>query len=207
MKLKPEHKQIIDDLKAGNRRFLSGTSMQSPETSLQKLKLAAERGQSPKAIILCCSDARAPCEIIFDQGLGDLFVIRVAGNVVAPSLVGSVEFAAATFGTSLVLVMGHTDCGAVRATMKHIEYPDTIASENIHDIVSRIRPHIFAISKLGDMSQEDKMRLAVEANVMASVDMLSHSSRLIETKMQKGEIQIIGSVLDLATGQVTFLEG
>ncbi len=206
MILTQEHGQIIAALKAGNRRFLDGTTLQSPQTSLEKLKAGAKQGQSPRAIVLCCSDSRAPSEIIFDQDLGDLFVIRVAGNIVAPSLVGSVEFAASTFGTSLVLVMGHTDCGAVSATMKHIENPSSIASENIRDIVGRIKPHIFAITRIPGLSHEEKMAMAVRANVMASIDLLSHSSRLIEDKVTKGEIEIIGAVLDLATGEVEFLE-
>src|SRR5229473_1098788 len=123
--------QTIEYLRAGNKRFLEGRSIQSSQSSLRKLKDFAEHGQLPKAIVLCCSDSRAPVEMIFDQDIGDLFVIRVAGNVIAPSLVGSVEFAASTFATNLVVVMGHTQCGAVTATLNHIEDAQAIASENI----------------------------------------------------------------------------
>src|SRR6185503_16299622 len=154
--------QIVDALIAGNKRFLEGKSIQSSETSLKKLKNFAENGQFPKAIVLCCSDSRAPVEMIFDQDIGDLFVIRVAGNIVAPSLVGSVEFAASTYGTSVVLVMGHTQCGAVRATLDYIQNPQTISSANIHDIVSRISPHIFPIAQLQNIEDEEKMMRAVE---------------------------------------------
>jgi carbonic anhydrase len=206
MKLASQHNRIVEDLKAGNKRFLDGASATSAHTSLQALKEAAKNGQSPKAIVLSCSDSRAPSEIIFDQELGDLFVIRVAGNVVAPSLVGSVEFAVSQFGTSLVLVMGHTDCGAIGATMNHIENPAAIASENIQDIVSRIKPHIMTITKINTLDRQEKMTLAVKANVMASIDMLSHSSRLLEGKVSQGEVEIIGAVLDLTTGVVEFLE-
>lgn len=197
---------VLKELIEGNQRFLSGQSTQCSIASLKKLKDFAENGQFPKAVILCCSDSRAPVEMIFDQDLGDLFVIRVAGNVLAPSLVGSVEFAVSTFGTRLVMVMGHTQCGAIKATLDSIEDSSTVPSANIHDIVSRIKPHIFSIAQTKDLSQEDKIQSAVEANVHASVDHLSHSSRLIEQWVNDGNIKIVGSVLNLATGQVDMLE-
>ena len=197
--------QVIKELSDGNERFLSGASNQSPESSLVKLKKFSENGQVPKAIILCCSDSRAPVEIIFDQDIGDLFVIRVAGNIVAPSLVGSVEFAAATFGTGLVLVMGHTQCGAIKATLEHIEDPQAISSENIHDIVSRIKPHIFQIARQSELTAKEKYAQAIEANVYACVNQLSHSSRIIENLVREGKIVIRGAVLDLASGKVNFL--
>jgi carbonic anhydrase len=196
----------LNDLQAGNRRFLEGKSVQCAISSLKKLKDYADTGQFPKAIVLCCSDSRAPVEMIFDQDIGDLFVIRVAGNVVAPSLVGSVEFAASTFGTNLILVMGHTQCGAIKATLDYIEHSKAISSENIHDIVSRIKPHIFPIAQMHDLSDEEKSMRAVEANVRASVNQLSHSSRLIEGLVDQGKIMIIGAVLNLASGLVNFLD-
>lgn len=202
----PSAEKVIEELIAGNKRFLAGQSIKSSQSSLLKLKDLANKGQLPKAIILCCSDSRAPVETIFDQEIGDLFVIRVAGNIIAPSLVGSVEFAASTFGTKLVLVMGHTQCGAIKATLDHIQDPGSIASENIHDIVSRIKPHIFSIAQLPDLSPHEKSHRAVEANVWASVHQLSHSSRLIEGLVLQGEIRIVGAVLDLSTGQVDFKE-
>lgn len=198
--------EIIRELKDGNRRFVEGRSEQTPMASLKKLSEFAKRGQSPKAIILCCSDSRAPVEMIFDQDIGDLFVIRVAGNIVAPSLVGSVEFAASTFGTNVVIVMGHTQCGAVNATLAHIENSGALASENIHDIVSRIRPHIFAIAQIKELAREEKLLQAVEANVRASVGQLSNSSRLIEELTKKRGMIIIGAILDLMTGQIRWLD-
>lgn len=196
----------IKHLKDGNQRFLNGQSNNSSDLSLRKLKEFAEIGQSPKAIILCCSDSRAPAEIVFDQDIGDLFVIRVAGNIVAPSLVGSVEFAVSTFGTELVVVMGHTKCGAITSTLQHIQNTQAIATENLHDIVSRIKPHIYTIAQMDNVSQDDKMKHAVEANVLASVAQLSHSSRLIEGRIKQGKMKIIGSVLDIDTGIVRFLD-
>ena len=205
MESKNDARQVLQDLMAGNARFLAGESIKCSHSSLRKIKNFAQSGQLPKAILLCCSDSRAPAEMIFDQDIGDLFVIRVAGNIVAPSLVGSVEFAASTFGTSLVLVMGHSQCGAIDATLNYIENSHAI-SENIHDIVSRIKPHILPIVQIKDISHEEKLSRAVKANVLASVSQLSHSSRLIEGLVQQGKIQIMGAILDLSTGQVEFLE-
>lgn len=201
-----KQKRIIEELKEGNKRFLDGVTIQEPGSSLIKLKKFATNGQTPKAIVLCCSDSRAPVEMIFDQDIGDLFVIRVAGNIVAPSLVGSVEFAAITFGTPIVLVMGHTQCGAIRATLENIENPQKVSSENLHDIVSRIRPYIFKVAQRKDISDEEKARQAVEANVLASVGQLAHSSRLLENLVFEHKLTIIGSVFDLSTGEVTFLD-
>ena len=197
---------IIDDLVSGNKRFMEGKSIKSSALSIQKLKDFSEKEQLPKAIVLCCSDSRAPVEMIFDQDIGDLFVIRVAGNIVAPSLVGSVEFAANTFGTPLVLVMGHSKCGAVLAALQHIENCPIIPSENIHDIVSRIRPHVFSVATEPSVPHEYRLARAIEANVRASVNQLSHSSRLIEGLIQQGEIKVIGAILELSSGKVSFLD-
>ncbi|MFY9288231.1 MAG: carbonic anhydrase [Alphaproteobacteria bacterium] len=197
---------VIEELIAGNKRFLASQSVKSTGSSLKRLKNFAEKGQFPKAIILCCSDSRAPVETIFDQDIGDLFVIRVAGNIIAPSLVGSVEFAASTFGTGLVMVMGHTQCGAIEATLEHINNAKAIPSENIHDIVSRIKPHIFSITKIPDLTPQERSNRAVEANVLASVNQLSHSSRIVESLVIEGKIKIVGAVLNLSTGQVKLLQ-
>jgi carbonic anhydrase len=197
---------IVQELIAGNKRFTEGKTIHSNDQSLKKLKAFAESGQVPKAIVLCCSDSRAPVEIIFDQDIGDLFVIRVAGNIVAPSLVGSIEFAASTFGTSVVLVMGHSQCGAIKATLNHIANPQTIYSENIHDLVGRIRPHIFMLAQRKDILEEERMNLAVEANVRASVSHLTHASRLIENLVLENKLTIVGATLDLTNGEVRFLE-
>jgi carbonic anhydrase len=206
MELKQKQAQVVADFKAGNQRFLAGTSLHSSQSSLMKLKEYARVGQSPKAVVLCCSDSRAPVELIFDQDLGDVFVIRVAGNIVAPSLVGSVEFAAITFGTPVVIVMGHTLCGAVTTTLRHIQTKEALSSEGLNDIVNRIKPHIHTIAKIKDISDEEKVSRAVEANVRASVGQLAHSSRIIEEMVTLGQLVILGAVMDLATGVVTFLD-
>lgn len=206
MEISFEVDQVIKDLMEGNKRFLKGESIQDSKLSLRKLKDFAQNGQVPKAIVLCCSDSRAPVEMVFDQDIGDLFVIRVAGNIIAPSLIGSVEFAVSAFGTSLILVMGHTQCGAIRATLDHIENSHAIPSENIHDIVSRIKPHIYPIAQMRDIGPDDKFSRCVEANIAASVDQLSHSSRLIEGLLSQRKIKIRGAVLNLSSGKVDFLD-
>src|SRR5271163_1037813 len=156
-------------LQDGNRRFVSDISNRDAITSRsRRLELAAS--QEPFAAILGCSDSRVPVEIVFDQGLGDLFVIRVAGNVVAPSLIGSVEFAAATTPARLVVVMGHTHCGAIQATFDAVEGKKPVISKNVHDIVERIEPHIHRLIKRRRKSYktEEVLRDAVRANVLAS---------------------------------------
>lgn len=206
MKTQSSAEQILKELLDGNQRFLNGQSLQSSASSLARLKNFAKIGQSPKAIVLCCSDSRAPVEMIFDQDIGDLFVIRVAGNVVAPSLIGSVEFAASTFACKLVLVMGHTQCGAVIATLDHIQNMDSPSSENLHDILARIKPHVFSIARMKNLSSQEKVVKALEANVIASVSQLSTSSRLLEKMISEKRILVAGAVLDLNSGQVSMLE-
>ncbi len=162
-------REALERLRAGNLRFvemLRGGEMRHAQS--RSLELTA--AQSPIAIVLGCSDSRAPVEFLFDQGLGDLFVIRVAGNIVAPSLVGSVEFAATNFGTRLVVVLGHSDCGAVRATIDEIQKPEETRSANLRSIVDRIRPSIEGVVAAGSADDpEIVVHRAVRANVHASV--------------------------------------
>lgn len=197
---------IIRELKAGNERFLNDKTQLSASSSLSKLKEFAKNGQVPKAVVLCCSDSRAPVEIIFDQDIGDLFVIRVAGNIVAPSLVGSIEFAVNEFGIKLVLVMGHTQCGAITATLDHIHRAEMVNTENLHAIVSRIKPHIYPIARISELTREEQVLRSVEANVIASVAQIPSSSRMLEDLVQKNELRIKGAVLNISTGKVDFLD-
>ena len=179
-------------LVAGNTRYMNDVrSVSALASQLQRVDLVA--GQSPFAIILCCSDSRAPAEILFDQGVGDLFVIRVAGNIIAPSGVGSAEFAAAAFGTRLIVVMGHSSCGAVKATLDVLRGQGTVASDNIRDIVDRIRPSAQTVLELGkDRAPEQQLTDAVRANVRHSVDHLRHGSRLLEDMVREGQVAIVG---------------
>jgi carbonic anhydrase len=194
----------LEHLRTGNQRFAAG--LRSPATLLshaQRAELAA--GQEPFAVILGCSDSRVPAEIVFDQGLGDLFVIRVAGNIVAPSQVGSVEFAVAQFGTRLVVVLGHSQCGAVCATVEQLQRPTGDQSRNIRSIVDRIRPSVEGLLATELRHQPDAlMQQAVRANVRASVNHLRHGSELIEELIEHDGLLIVGAEYSLATGLVDF---
>jgi carbonic anhydrase len=162
--------------------------------------------QTPFAIVLGCSDARAPAEIVFDQGLGDLFVIRVAGNIVASSQVGSVEFAAERFGTRLVVVMGHTQCGAIEATVESM-IGNAPASKNLRSIVDRVRPSIEGLVHTDLRSDPDRLRReAVRANVRASANHLRHGSEIIERLAEDDGLLVVGAELDVRTGAVEFLD-
>jgi carbonic anhydrase len=200
-------KQALNRLIQGNKRFIrkrrSGKSPEQKDSDWLKIK---PRG--PFAIILSCSDSRAPAEILFDQGLGDLFVIRVAGNIVAPSQVGSVEFAAATTQAQLVIVMGHTECGAVRATLDTIAGKKSVPAKNIESIVARIRPHIEKIGTRTKRSRKHNQiwRDAVRANVLASTDHLRHGSQFLEELVRQKKLTIIGAEYCIESGLVDFFD-
>lgn len=200
-----EPREALERLKEGNRRFMRGESHVEQFRSVEHLKKLARDGQRPFAIVLSCSDSRSPAEILFDTGVGDLFIIRVAGNVIAPSLIGSVEFAISNLDTRLVVVMGHTGCGAVGATLDAIRGPAQRRSRNISDIMSRIRPGIESLL-LAPLDETQLREEAVTANVRASVAQLRHGSRLIEDRISKGEIQVEGAVFELETGLARFLD-
>jgi carbonic anhydrase len=199
-------REALDRLRAGNRRFVSDVRSRETITSqMRRNELAA--GQEPFAIILGCSDSRVPAEIIFDQGLGDLFVIRVAGNIVASSQVGSVEFAAARFGTRLVVVLGHSTCGAVLATLEELQQPTDSQSRNLRSIVDRIRPSVEAL--LATELRHDPaalVRHAVRANIRASAHQLRHGSEILEQLIQNEGLLVIGAEYSLETGLVDFFE-
>ena len=189
----------------GNRRYVQ--NVRSVDSMLSHSRRDVE-SQRPFAIVLGCSDARAPAEVVFDVGLGDLFVIRVAGNIVAPSQVGSVEFAAERFGTRLVVVMGHTSCGAIDAAIEAVGREEGPASRNLMSIVDRVRPSIEAL--VATELARDPVRLrreAMRANVRASVSHLRHSSQIIERLVDRGGLVVVGAELDLATGEVAFFDG
>jgi len=196
--------EALERLRAGNERFVSGEGDRNAYPSPSRRAKLAET-QSPFAIILGCSDSRVPAEIVFDQGLGDLFVIRVAGNIVAPSQVGSVEFAAARFHTRLVVVLGHSDCGAIVATLEELQQPGRSQSRNLRSIVDRIRPSVEEMMKtelrndLGTVVQH-----AVRANVDVSVNHLRHGSEILEQLTQTHDLLIVGAEYSLTTGKVEF---
>ena len=201
----PAH-EALDRLQEGNRRFVSsvrGTESGSAKGRRQELPME----QSPFAIVLGCSDARVPAEMVFDQGLGDLFVIRVAGNIVAPSQVGSVEFAAARFDTRLVVVLGHSQCGAILATIEELQRPAAQQSRNLRAIVDRVRPSVEALFSTDLRNDTEALvKQAVRANVRASVDHLRHGSELLEQLIQNEGLEVVGAEYSLETGEVEFLD-
>jgi carbonic anhydrase len=198
--------EALARLRDGNRRFVVGErSLDALATQTQRAALATE--QRPFAIVLGCSDSRVPAELIFDQGLGDLFVIRVAGNIVAPSQVGSVEFAADRFGTPLVVVLGHTQCGAVQATLDEVRSRSS-RSPNLRSIVDRIRPSVETLLATSLGNDDGRLlRAAVRANVRASADHLRHGSALLEQLIHDGRLTVVGAEYSLETGEVDFFDG
>ena len=196
--------EALGRLREGNRRFAAGLlSTEVLATHTRRADLVG--GQRPFAIVLGCSDSRVPAEIVFDQGLGDLFVIRVAGNIVAPSQVGSVEFAAIRFGTPLVVVLGHSRCGAIEATLEELRQPAGTRSRNLRSIVNRIRPSVEALLATELRHDPDALaREAMRANVRASVDHLRHGSETLEELTATSGLRIVGAEYSLETGLVEF---
>ena len=194
-------------LQEGNGRFVTEDRSRSVLIT-QAQRNALVHGQSPFAIILGCSDSRVPAELIFDQGLGDLFVIRVAGNIVAPSHIGSVEYAAEMFGTRLVVVMGHSSCGAVLATLDELERPSENRSPNLRAIVDYIRPSVEELLHTDLRHDRDALvHHAVRANVRTSVNRLRHGSQILEELSINDGLLVVGAEYNLATGKVEFFDG
>jgi carbonic anhydrase len=202
----------LQELRAGNRRFVSKLGLESePGLEARAARIGRHqlpREQEPMAIVLGCSDARVPAEIIFDQGLGDLFVIRVAGNIVAPSQVGSVEFAASAFGTRLVVVLGHSNCGAVHATLEQLSRPVRDQSRNLRSIVDRIRPAVEGLlERVPPYDARTLEQHAVRANIRMSSAHLRHGSELLEQLIEKDGLVVVGAEYSLETGVVEFFDG
>lgn len=199
-------REALERLRAGNRRFASNIrSLDTLVSHTRRAHLVA--GQQPFAIILGCSDSRVPAELVFDQGLGDLFVIRVAGNIVAPSQIGSVEFAATRFDTRLVVVLGHTQCGAILATLDELRRPAESQSRNLRSIVDRVRPSVEPLLATDLRHDTDSLvRHAVRANVRASVNQLCHGSEILERLIEREGLVVAGAEYSLETGAVDFFE-
>jgi carbonic anhydrase len=198
--------EALGRLREGNRRFVAGTRNGDSANNTRRHELTT--GQEPFAIVLGCSDSRVPAEIVFDQGLGDLFVIRVAGNIVASSQIGSVEFAAERFGTPLVVVLGHSQCGAVTATLEELMRPRENQSRNLRSIVDRIRPSVEAL--LATELKNDSNALvqqAIRSNVRVSANHLRHGSAVLEQLIQSHGLLVVGAEYSLETGEVDFFDG
>ena len=200
-------REALERLREGNRRFTANASGADAYLSASR-RAELVQSQEPHAIILGCSDSRVPAEIVFDQGLGDLFVIRVAGNIVAPSQVGSVEFAAARYCTRLVVVLGHSQCGAILATIEELGRPGTGQSRNMRAIVDRVRPSVEGLLE-GDLrlDHDTLVRKAVRANIRTSANHLRHGSAVLEQLIQDEGLLVVGAEYSLETGVVEFFDG
>ncbi len=198
--------EALAQLQDGNHRFVTELrGSDSVSSRLRRMELTA--GQSPFAIILGCSDSRVPAEIVFDQGLGDLFVIRVAGNIVAPSQVGSVEFAVERYGTRLVVVLGHSMCGAILATLEELARPREDHSPNLRSIVDRVSPSVEILMDTELRHNHDALvNAAVRANIKASVNQLRHGSTMLENMIQNQGLLVVGAEYSLETGVVEFFD-
>jgi len=200
-------REALDRLRAGNARFAS--NVRGPDTIVshtRRPELPSE--QAPLAIILGCSDARVPAELVFDQGLGDLFVIRVAGNIVAPSQVGSVEFAAARFGARLVVVLGHSQCSAITVTLEELRRPTENQSRNLQSIVDRVRPSVEGLLATELRHDTDALvEQAVRLNIRASAEHLRHGSEVLEQLVREEGLLVVGAEYSLETGEVDFFDG
>lgn len=198
--------QALDTLIEGNRRFVAEIQEHALEVEAARRYRLVPR-QEPFAIIIGCSDARVPAEIVFDQGLGDLFVIRVAGNIIAPSQVGSVEFAVERFGTPLVVVLGHSGCGAIEATLEQLERPSESRSPNLRSIVDRIRPSVQSLLDAGlQLDSEQLVEQAVRANIRVSANQLRHGSEILEKLIDRDQLRVVGAEYSLETGSVDFFD-
>lgn len=197
----------LADLKSGNDRFSSGQLIHTHQSTERIKELAS--GQHPKAVVITCSDSRVPPEIVFDQGLGDLFTIRTAGNVMSDYEEGSVEYAVEHLHTKLVIVMGHESCGAVTAMLEHTDKhadsdDDYEEPDHISSIIKALASEEEAFDALN--SAEDKCSAMVRANVIHGVKQLRESKPVLSNLTKKEEIQIIGAVYHLDTGKVEFLD-
>lgn len=199
--------QALDRLREGNRRFASGVvSLSALATHLHLPDLVA--GQDPWAVVLGCSDSRVPVEMVFDQGLGDLFVIRIAGNVVASSQIASVEYAAEHSGARLAVVLGHTCCGAVRAALEELRQPPAEQSPGLRSIVSRIRPSVEDLLQTELRHDPEALaRSAVRANVRTAANQLRNGSKILERLIRDDGLLVVGAVYALETGAVEFFDG
>lgn len=199
-------KKALERLLEGNQRFVSGESFQVARVGNSRRQELVD-DQNPFAIVLGCSDSRVPLELVFDQGLGDLFVIRVAGNIVMPSQIGSVEFAADKFGTKLVVVLGHSQCGAVLATLEELEQSTESRSASLRAIVNAIRPSVeHLVEGRQECTRSELVQAAVQANIHASVEKLVHGSEIIENLIENEKLLVVGAEYSLETGKVTVLE-
>ena len=194
-------------LREGNRRFVSDHLEYCSISTHRDRRRELAAGQAPFAVILGCSDSRVPVEIVFDQGLGDLFVIRVAGNIVGPSQEGSIEFAAQHFGTPLVVVLGHSRCGAVQATLDALEHAAECPSTGLCSLIRSLEPSVKPVLEVGD-TRDPQLLLerAVRSNIRKTVRQLRESSVILKPLVREGRLVILGAEYNIETGEVVFFD-
>lgn len=198
--------EALRRLQEGNQQFVKGGPDCGTRSALQACN--GQSDQTPFAVVLGCSDSRVPVEIVFNQGFGDLFVIRVAGNIVAPSQIGSIEFAAEKFGTRLVVVLGHTECGAIQATLEELQRPRESQSPSLRSIVNRIRPALAGLMNTELRNDPGLlMQIGIRTNVSMAANFLRHGSALLEQLIGSGELLVVGAEYSVTTGQVEFFDG
>lgn len=190
--------EIIQDFKEGNERFINNT-LTTRDHSAQVRKSAT--GQFPKAVVLSCLDSRVPVEDVFDRGIGDIFVGRVAGNFVNEDLLGSMEFGCKVAGAKVILVLGHEHCGAIKSAI------DDVKLGNITAMLSKIRPAVEKVAYEGDRTSgnEEFVHKVCESNVVHTIEQIRANSPILKEMEEKGEIRIVGAVYDMDSGRVTFL--
>lgn len=190
----------LEALKAGNQRFMSGHPVHPHET-LKRLR-DLKKGQYPHTVVVSCSDSRVPPELIFDQGLGDIFSVRTAGNVIGDYELGSIEYAVEHLGCKLVVVLGHEECGALKAYLGHRD--GEISSDHIMSIVTYLENE--EEEQALEMSENMSLDSAVQANIKHGVKLLQSSEPILRHLAEKGEVKIVGALYNLDNGEVTFME-
>ena len=198
-------KDSLAKLLEGNARFRLGLRSVESFASTLRLQEFAEKGQNPSAIILTCSDSRVPTEILFDKGVGDLFVIRVAGNVISRSIIASIEYAAMALKTPLCVVMGHTQCGAVKAAISAARSEANADTPNIGRLLEKLTPAVLDAQRVhSDANLETLWQAAVLMNVRRQVTMIQQQSTALQPMTRQGEFRIIGALYNLHDGEVIF---
>lgn len=187
---------VLEMLKEGNKRFLAKSL--SPRDHHQQVK-ETSTGQFPMAVVLSCIDSRVPVEIVFDKGIGDIFSARVAGNVVNEDMLGSMEYSCKVAGSKVVMVLGHTKCGAVTAACKHVELG------NITALLSKIKPAVDKLVKPDVELTAEVIEDVVVLNVKNAMEQIREESSILKEMEDNGEIVIVGAVYDVATGEVNYL--
>lgn len=194
----------LQRLRDGNARYVAGEADPAPSAHEARRKEFLEM-QSPFAIVLGCSDSRVPVEIVFDHGIGDLFVVRVAGNIAARSQIGSIEFAARTFGVRLIVVLGHSRCGAIEAVVDELRKPSVLQSDNLDFVIEKLRPSVEQVMTEGYGHDPDMLVAEVgRENVRRSARSLRDDSKIIEQLVENEELMIVGAEYSLQTGVVEF---